>query len=512
MQTEPLPDQDPLGWLERSLLRKPGRLFLKSVDGRTVRYGDLDAASRRMAAALQGRGVLKGDRVTVAVEKSVEAIFLYVACLRIGAVYMPLNTAYTPAELEYFLTDAGPRLMISSATLAGSSVRAAAARSGTHVLTLEADGTGELADLCAQSSELALAEALRGGDLAALVYTSGTTGRSKGAMLTRANLGFGTQQLVDAWEFIPADVLLHALPLFHVHGLFMALNTVIASGASLLFLPRFDAEELLRMLPQASVLMGVPTFYTRLLNHPGFTRESAATIRVFISGSAPLLPETHRKFTTRCGQAILERYGMTETMVIASNPLHAARKPGSVGPPLAGVEVRIAEALEGGVSLDGNRIGMIEVRGASVFKGYWNAPDKTAADHCDDGFFITGDLGYFDAEGYLHIVGRAKDLIITGGFNVYPVEVEECIDALPGVAESAVIGLPHADFGEAVTALVVGLAGSVLSEDELLNALKVRLAKFKLPKRFLFVAELPRNAMGKVQKQALRTAHAGLYG
>jgi malonyl-CoA/methylmalonyl-CoA synthetase len=512
MQTDPLPGLDPLAWLERSMLRAPERLFLKSVDGRTVRYGDLEAASRCMAAALQGRGVLKGDRVTVAVEKSVEAIFLYVACLRIGAVYMPLNTAYTASELEYFLTDAGPRLMISSAALAGSSVRAAAARGGTQLLTLEADGTGELADLCAQSSEHAPAGVLQGGDLAALVYTSGTTGRSKGAMLTRANLGLGTQRLVDAWEFIPTDVLLHALPLFHVHGLFMALNTVLASGASLLFLPRFDAEELLRLLPQASVLMGVPTFYTRLLNHPGFTRESAATIRVFISGSAPLLPETHREFTARCGQAILERYGMTETMVIASNPLHAARKPGSVGPPLAGVEVRIAEVLEGGASLDGNRIGMIEVRGASVFKGYWNAPDKTAADHRDDGFFITGDLGYFDADGYLHIVGRAKDLIITGGFNVYPVEVEECIDALPGVAESAVIGLPHADFGEAVTAVVVGLEGSAFSEPEVLNALKEHLAKFKLPKRVLFVAELPRNAMGKVQKQALRTAHAGLYG
>ena len=502
MQTETLSDQDPLAWLERSLLRSPERLFLKSVDGRTVRYGDLDAASRRMAAVLQALRVRKGDRVTVAVEKSVEAIFLYVACLRIGAVYMPLNTAYTAAEMGYFLNDARPRLLISSASLAGSALRDAAGCSGTQVLTLEANGTGELADLCAQSADHAPAESLCGDDLAALVYTSGTTGRSKGAMLTRANLGLGTLRLVEAWEFTAADVLLHALPLFHVHGLFMALNTVLASGASMLFLPRFDTDELLRLLPQASVLMGVPTFFARLLRHPGFTRESAATIRVFISGSAPLLPETHREFTARSGQAILERYGMTETLVIASNPLHATRKPGSVGPPLPGVEVRIA---------GGDRIGMIEVRGASIFQGYWNAPEKTAADHRDDGFFITGDLGYLDSDGYLHIVGRAKDLIITGGFNVYPVEVEECIDALPGVVESAVIGLPHADFGEAVTAVVVLLAGSVLSEQELLNALKQRLAKFKLPKRVLFVVELPRNAMGKVQKQVLRTLHAGLF-
>ena len=511
MQTDPLPLQDPLAWLERSLLRTPERLFLMDIDGRIVTYGELDAASRRMAAALRSRGVCKGDRVTVAVEKSVEAIFLYVACLRIGVVYMPLNTAYTAAELEYFLTDARPRLMVSSKKLAESSVRDVAAGIGTQVLTLEADGTGELVELDAQVPSLQEEVQLVGEDLAALVYTSGTTGRSKGAMLTRANLGVGTQRLVEAWEFTPADVLLHALPLFHVHGLFMALNTVLASGASLLFLPRFDVDDLMRLLPQASVLMGVPTFYSRLLSHPRFTQESAATIRVFISGSAPLLPETHREFTARCGHSIMERYGMTETMVIASNPLHAVRKPGSVGPPLPGIEVRIAEVQEGGVSLEGNRIGMVEVRGASVFRGYWNAPEKTAAEHLDDGFFITGDLGYVDADRYLHIVGRAKDLIITGGFNVYPVEVEESIDALPGVVESAVIGLPHADFGEAVTAVVVAAAGSGLSERELLSALKERLAKFKLPKRVLFASELPRNAMGKVQKQALRHQHAALY-
>lgn len=503
MHTESRPD--PLAWLEYSLSGSPERLFLKSV-GRVVRYGDLDAASARMGQALRSLGVRKGDRVAVAVEKSVEAIFLYVACLRIGAVYMPLNTAYTAPELDYFLTDAQPRVLVSSAALAGTAVRRTADRIGAQVATLESDGSGELMDLYARSTDSLSApeSALHGEDLAALVYTSGTTGRSKGAMLTRANLGSGTQRLVDAWAFTPEDVLLHALPLFHVHGLFMALNTVLASGASLLFLPRFDTDEVLRLLPQASVLMGVPTFYTRLLQHRAFGRDCAATIRVFISGSAPLLPETHREFTARCGQAILERYGMTETMVIASNPLRGARKPGSVGPPLPGMEVRIRE--------DGDRIGMIEVRGPSVFRGYWNAPEKTAADLRDDGFFITGDLGYFDADGYLHIVGRAKDLIITGGFNVYPVEVEECIDALEGVTESAVIGLPHADFGEAVTAVVVKAQNSALTERDVLTALEGRLAKFKLPKRVLFVAELPRNTMGKVQKQALRATHAGLYG
>ena len=495
---------DPLSWLERRLATAPKSRFLIGLDGRPVTYGDLNAASLRMAACLRGLGVSPGDRVAVCVEKSVEAVFLYVACLRSGAVYVPLNTAYTDAELAYFVEDAQPRLLVTGEARDLELVGAAIARIGARHLTLASDGTGTWTDAQARATAAPIEQQHRGEDLAALVYTSGTTGKSKGAMLTRANLGEGTQRLVDAWQFVPGDVLLHALPMFHVHGLFMALNTVLASGASMLFLPRFDLDAVLRLLPEASVMMGVPTFYSRLLSDPRFTRDSTAAIRVFISGSAPLLPEVHREFTARCGHAILERYGMTETMVIASNPLQGVRKPGSVGPPLSGVEVRIADG-------DPNGIGMIEVRGASIFKGYWNAPEKTAADLRDDGFFITGDLGSFDADGYLHIVGRAKDLIISGGFNVYPVEVEESIDAVPGVIESAVIGLPHADFGEAVTAVVVMSAESRLSERELLSALQERLAKFKLPKRVVFAAELPRNAMGKVQKQALRTLHADLY-
>ncbi len=504
MHNETVCDQDPMQWLERALLSSPQRSFLHTPAGRSVRYEELESATRRIAAALRGLGVVKGDRVAVAVEKSVEAVFLYVACLRMGAVYMPLNTAYTTAELEYFLSDAQPRLFIAGAAQADAGLRGAAARGGIRVLTLEADGSGSLSESLARCENPAPDPDHRGDDLAALVYTSGTTGRSKGAMLTRANLSFGTQRLVEAWGFTADDVLLHALPLFHVHGLFMALNTVLASGASMLFMARFDAVELLRLLPQASVLMGVPTFYTRLLSRPEFTRESVTSIRVFICGSAPLLPETHREFSARCGHAILERYGMTETMIIASNPLHGERKPGSVGLPLPGVEVRISDP--------GGGIGMIEVRGTNVFQGYWNAPEKTAADFRPDGFFVTGDLGYFDAQGYLHVAGRAKDLIISGGFNVYPLEVEEAIDALPGVMESAVIGLPHADFGEGVTAIIVAAPGASLSERSVIEALKGRLAKFKLPKRVLFIDELPRNAMGKVRKQALRSAHARLYG
>jgi len=337
-------------------------------------------------------------------------------------------------------------------------------------------------------------------DLAALLYTSGTTGRSKGAMLTRANLATNAVTLAQAWRFTERDVLLHALPIFHVHGLFVAINTVLASGSSMLFLPKFDADEVVRLLPEATVLMGVPTFYTRLLQHPGFTRERCANVRLFVSGSAPLLAETHREFRARTGHAILERYGMSETLMNTSNPYDGERVAGSVGPALPGVEVRIAAP-----------VGMIEVRGPNVFKGYWRMPEKTAAEFHEDGFFITGDVGRIDERGYLFIVGRAKDLIISGGYNVYPVEVETELDALAGVAESAVIGVPHPDFGEGVTAVVVPRPGTALDESAVRAALEQRLAKYKLPKRIVFVTEMPRNAMGKVQKAALRETYSGLY-
>jgi malonyl-CoA/methylmalonyl-CoA synthetase len=415
--------------------------------------------------------------VVAQVEKSPEAVALYVACLRIGAVFVPLNTAYTTAEVEYFLGDADPKVAVGVAK-----------------------GGIPLGELTSGDLELATRPAVTQSDLAALLYTSGTTGRSKGAMLTRVNLATNAVTLADAWRFTEHDVLLHALPIFHVHGLFVAINTVLASGSSMLFLPKFDAEEIVRLLPAATVMMGVPTFYTRLLQHPAFTRERCANVRLFVSGSAPLLAQTHREFRARTGHAILERYGMSETLMNTSNPYDGDRVPGSVGPALPGVEVRIADP-----------VGMIEVRGPNVFKGYWRMPEKTAAEFHEDGFFITGDVGRLDERGYLFIVGRAKDLIISGGFNVYPVEVEIELDALAGVAESAVIGVPHPDFGEGVTAVVVPRPGAALDENALRAALEQRLAKYKLPKRIVFVAQMPRNAMGKVQKAALRDTYNGLY-
>jgi malonyl-CoA/methylmalonyl-CoA synthetase len=404
-------------------------------------------------------------------------------------VFVPLNPAYTSAEIEYFLGDAAPQVAVGVA-----------------------NGGLSLAELAGDESAPAVMPApATPSDLAALLYTSGTTGRSKGAMLTRANLATNALTLVQSWRFTQRDVLLHALPIFHVHGLFVALNTVLASGSSMLFLPRFDADEVVRMLPAATVLMGVPTFYTRLLHHPAFTRERCANVRLFVSGSAPLLAETHREFRARTGHAILERYGMSETLMNTSNPYEGERVAGSVGLALPGVEVRITDAESGTPLPEAGAVGMIEVRGPNVFRGYWRMPEKTAAEFRKDGFFITGDVGRLDPRGYLFIVGRAKDLIISGGYNVYPVEVETELDALAGVAESAVIGVPHPDFGEGVTAVVVLRPGAALDESALRAALEQRLAKYKLPKRIVFVSEMPRNAMGKVQKAALREAYSGLY-
>ncbi|MFO1468264.1 MAG: AMP-binding protein [Steroidobacteraceae bacterium] len=508
MTTPNTPKDDPLSWLESHIRDCPEAPFLETAVGGVIRYGELDGITRRVAAALRALGVARGERVCVALEKSVETVFLYIAALRMGAVYMPLNTAYTASELEYFLEDARPRVLLADPALASAALAAAASRTGTRLMTLDSQGEGSFADALQSAGPDGLPDALGGEDLAALVYTSGTTGRSKGAMLTRGNLAAGAQALVRAWGVRPEDVLLHALPLFHVHGLFIALNTVMAARASLLFLPRFDARETLGCLPRATLFMGVPTHYTRLLAQPALDRNAVAKVRLFVSGSAPLLPETHRQFEARCGQVILERYGMTETVVNASNPLHGVRKPGSVGPPLPGMSLRLAPLADAGDA----QVGMIEVRGPSVFRGYWKAEQKTRESFREDGYFITGDVGRFDEDGYLYIVGRARDLIISGGYNVYPVEVEEALDRLAGVAESAVIGLPHPDFGEGVTAVVVARPGAALSEADLIAQLRQRLAAYKLPKRILFAAELPRNTMGKVQKAALRTAHAALYG
>ena len=503
---------DPSAWIEQAAATGGDRPFLTTGTGRRLSYRDLDRHSRRLAATLAALGVQPGDRVAMQVEKSAEALLLYVACLRMGAALLPLNTAYTPRELEYFLADARPRLLVIGPA-DRAVVEPLARRAGCeHVETLGTAGDGSFAELASRASEsFAFPAALPAEAHAALLYTSGTTGRSKGAMLTRGNLATNAAALVDCWRFTERDVLLHALPLFHVHGLFISVNTVLAAGASLLLLERFDATEVLRRLPAASVLMGVPTHYTRLLAEPGLDRAATEGMRLFVCGSAPLLPETHREFEVRTGHAILERYGMTETLVNASNPYDGPRLPGSVGPPLPGVEIRVTRGDTGVVVEQPGAVGMLEVRGPNVFTGYWTDPAKTAEAFTRDGFFITGDLGSRDAAGYVHIVGRAKDLVISGGYNVYPKEVEAELDALPGVVESAVIGIPHPDLGEGVTAIVVRAPGATLTEPEALAALRQCLARYKVPRRVLFVAELPRNSMGKVQKALLREAHAALY-
>ena len=482
----------------------PERVFIADGDGRVLTYRDLQALSARLAHALQALGVRPGDRVAAQVEKSPEAIALYLATVRAGAVWLPLNPAYTRAELDYFVADAEPALFVIAPGRE-------ALVSGTPVASLGTDGrTGSLLDLAVRQPESFEDIARRPDDLASILYTSGTTGRSKGAMLSHENLASNARSLAKIWRFTDRDWLLHALPIFHTHGLFVATNTVLVAGASMLFLPKLDLDAMFRLMPQATVMMGVPTFYTRLLADPRLTRESVKHMRLFVSGSAPLLAETHRDWQVRTGHAILERYGMTETNMNTSNPYQGVRVAGTVGLPLPGVEIRIVDP-ESGNPMPQGEIGMIEVRGPNVFKGYWRMPEKTKTEFREDGFFITGDLGMIDAEGYVSIVGRGKDLVISGGFNVYPKEVESEIDALQGVIESAVIGVAHPDFGEGVTAVVAKKKDAALTEADVIAALRGRLAAYKLPKRVLFVDDLPRNAMGKVQKALLREAYKDTY-
>jgi malonyl-CoA/methylmalonyl-CoA synthetase len=489
--------------------RDSGKTAIETGGGKRYRYGDLEDITARLANALGACGVKPGDRVAVQVEKSPEALFLYLACLRRGAAYLPLNTAYTQAEIDYFLKDAEPQLFVSRPENAQARAALCADAGVSHCHTLGTAADGSLMTL-ASSMPAAFADIPRTpDDLAAILYTSGTTGRSKGAMLTHANLSSNARALIKAWRFTESDVLLHALPIFHTHGLFVASNVALMSGGSMLFLPKFDADEIFRLLPRATAMMGVPTYYVRLAADPRLTREAAQHMRLFISGSAPLLPDTFQSFLERTGHAILERYGMTETGMNTSNPYEGDRVPGTVGLPLPGVELRIANP-DTGELLQPGEIGMIELRGPNVFKGYWRMPEKTKAEFREDGFFITGDLGKIDPRGYVHIVGRGKDLVITGGYNVYPKEVESEIDALDGVLESAVIGIPHPDFGEGVVAVAVKTR-SGLTEAEILERLRERLANYKLPKRVVFVESLPRNTMGKVQKNLLRDAYEGLF-
>jgi malonyl-CoA/methylmalonyl-CoA synthetase len=507
------------------------REFLRSAAGEVLTYADLRAHSARLAHALLVLGVRPGDRVAVQVEKSALAVLLYFAVLRAGGVYLPLNSAYTGAELAYFLGDAQPALFVCAPERLAALQPQLAALSLPAVATLGVGPLAVLHDSAPSQSAGSLVLAMRGesaefsdvprgsADPAAILYTSGTTGRSKGAVLTHGNLLANARTLAALWRFTSADVLLHALPLFHIHGLFVALNVALAAGAAVRFLPRFEPSLLLAHLPDCSVMMGVPTFYLRLLREPRLTRELTAGVRLFICGSAPLPMQTHQAWRERTGHAILERYGLSETGMNCSNPCDGERVAGSVGLPLPDVQLRITDPASGAV-LPGGSIGMIEVRGPNVFVGYWRAPDKTRHALRDDGYFVTGDLGHIDARGYVYIVGRATDLIISGGYNVYPRELETEIDALCGVLESAVIGLPHTDWGEAVTAIVVprapaGLAAPAASaslcEADVLAALRLRLAAYKLPKRVIFVSDLPRNVMGKVQKAQLRTQYAQLY-
>jgi malonyl-CoA/methylmalonyl-CoA synthetase len=490
-------------------LDDPKRLAIETHDGGHISYGELIARAGQMANVLVARGVKPGDRVAVQVEKSVANIVLYLGTVRAGAVYLPLNTAYTLNELDYFIGDAEPSLVVCDPAKA-EGLAPIAAKVNAGVETLGPDGKGSLTEAADKAGSDFTTVPRANDDLAAILYTSGTTGRSKGAMLSHDNLASNSLSLVDYWRFTDKDVLIHALPIYHTHGLFVATNVTLFARASMIFLPKLDPDLIIKLMARATVLMGVPTFYTRLLQNPALSHETTKHMRLFISGSAPLLAETHREWSARTGHAVLERYGMTETNMNTSNPYDGERVPGAVGFPLPGVSVRVTDP-ETGKELPHDEIGMIEVKGPNVFRGYWRMPEKTKAEFRPDGFFITGDLGKIDAKGYVHILGRGKDLVISGGFNVYPKEIESEIDAMPGVIESAVIGVPHADFGEGVTAVLVRQPGASIDEAAVLKGLDGRLAKFKMPKRVFVVDELPRNTMGKVQKNILRETYKDIY-
>ena len=473
--------------------------------GAKLSYRGLAEGAGRYANALLALGVKPGDRVTVQVEKSAANVLLYLGTLKAGAVYQPLNTAYSPSELDYFITDAKPAVIVSDPALVAAARDIAGRRGGT-VASLDADGGGELAEMAAAMSPDHETIPRAGDDLAGLLYTSGTTGRSKGAMITHRNLVSNTTTLHEVWRFVSGDVLLHALPIFHVHGLYVALGTAFLNRSEIVWHQKFDVSAVMRDLPRATVMMGVPTFYTRLVMREDLTPQLCAHMRLFVSGSAPLLADTHKDFEARTGHRILERYGMTETGMITSNPYEGERRPGTVGYALPGISVRIADGE--GHELARGEVGGIEVKGPNVFKGYWGMAEETGKAFRPDGFFITGDLGVMENDGRVSIVGRDKDLIISGGLNVYPKEVEIELDAIEGVAESAVIGVPHPDFGETVVAVVTG---NPPPEADMIAQLSERLARFKVPKRIFAIAELPRNVMGKVQKSELRQRFADTF-
>ena len=475
--------------------------FLVTSKGRQVSYLELNDASARIANCLLESGASPGDRITVQVEKSVESIFLYLACLRSGLVYHPLNTAYKSSELSFFIENAEPTIVVCS-TEAIDIFKSIASKEGIKaLLTLDSDGSGTLMQEAARFSSNCETKQCKGSETAALLYSSGTTGQPKGIVLSHDNLLKNGETLVNTWGFSSSDRLLHMLPIYHVHGLFVGLNTIFLSGASMIWCEGFNADEAIEHLPDCTVMMGVPTYYTRLLSNSKLKKECCSNMRLFISGSAPLLKETFDNFQDKTGHTILERYGMTETGMNTSNPLNGERRAGTVGLPLSGVTVRVVdESGEGMATYD---TGDLQIKGPNVFSGYWRMPDKSAEDFTDDGFFNTGDKGAIDSDGYVSIVGREKDMIITGGLNVYPKEIELIIDEIHGVKESAVVGVADSDFGEAVIAVIVS-DGSTLNEEKITSICKAQLANFKVPKRICFIEDLPRNAMGKIQKNLLR--------
>jgi malonyl-CoA/methylmalonyl-CoA synthetase len=482
---------------------------VETDNGLHYSWQDIERATAMLANLLASLKLPAGSRVAVQVEKSVEAMLLYLATLRAGYVFLPLNTAYQSAEIEYFISNAEPAVVVCSKKNFGW-VSKIAFKAGTqNVFTLDDDRTGSLLDRAAHCSDKHTVAIKSADDLAAILYTSGTTGRSKGAMLTHGNMLSNALVLKDYWAWQPGDVLIHALPIFHVHGLFVALHGALINGSKMIWCARFDPKFVLKKMPEATVFMGVPTLYVRLLNEPGLGKQAVRNMRLFVAGSAPLLIETFNEWQARTGHTILERYGMSETAMLTSNPYTGERRGGTVGFALPGVNLRVQD--DDGKALGTDEIGGIQVKGPNVFKGYWRMPEKTKEEFTADGFFKTGDVGKIDQRGYITIVGRSKDLIISGGYNVYPAEIEGYINDLPGVAESALVGVPHPDFGEVGVAVVIGKASATLKPDAIIAALKSKLANFKIPKQCFVVAELPRNTMGKVQKNLLREQYKSLF-
>ncbi len=487
-------------------------IAVETDNGLAYSWRDLDRASAMIANLLDALKLEKGARIAVQVEKSVEAMLLYLATLRAGYVFLPLNTAYQSAEIEYFIGNAEPAVVVCTSRNAAWVAPLATAAGTRHVFTLDDDRSGTLLEVAASCSDVHKPAAKSADDLAAILYTSGTTGRSKGAMLTHGNLLSNAEVLKDYWGWTEGDVLIHALPIFHVHGLFVALHGALLNGSKILWFSKFDPKRIAAKLPEATVFMGVPTLYVRLLAEPGLTREAVRNMRLFVAGSAPLLIETFDEWRERTGHTILERYGMSETIMLTSNPYRpeqGERRGGTVGFALPGVQLRVRD--DQGRDCTTDEIGGIEVSGPNVFAGYWRMPEKTQEEFTADGFFKTGDVGKIDGRGYITIVGRSKDLIISGGYNVYPAEIEGYINEMAGVAESAVVGVPHPDFGEVGVAIVIAKPGATLDGDAIVAELKAKLANFKIPKRCFIVPELPRNTMGKVQKALLRGEHKGLF-